>query len=268
MNLVPLPVLNDNYIWILHDGASALVVDPAVSEPVVAALQQQGLRLDAILITHHHADHVGGLDALYQACGHSGTQVYLPVADGLSAGQFPSVPQQAMHWVSGGDTVAALGVDFQVLDIPGHTAGHVGYFAAAPAGQRPILFCGDTLFSGGCGRLFEGTPAQMHHSLSLLAALPAATRVCCAHEYTLSNLRFAAAVEAGNSDLQAYTHHCEALRAQGVPTVPSTIGQELAINPFLRVHEPAVQHAALQQDAAATDPVQVFAALREWKNRF
>ena len=268
MHLAALPVLNDNYIWILHDGAAALVVDPAVSEPVVTALQQQNLRLDAILITHHHADHVGGLDALYKACGHAGIQVCLPAGDGLTAEQFPSVPATAMHWCSGEDTVSALGVEFQVLDVPGHTAGHVAYFAKAPAAQEPLLFCGDTLFSGGCGRLFEGTPAQMHDALTRLAALPPQTRVCCAHEYTLSNLRFAAAVEAGNTDLQAYTHHCEALRAQGLPTVPSTIGQELAINPFLRVREPAVQQAARQHDSAATDPVQVFAVLREWKNRF
>ena len=277
MHLVALPVLNDNYIWILHNGEAALVVDPAVSEPVAAALQQHGLKLDAILITHHHADHVGGLDGLYQACGHAGTQeacghagtqVFLPAGDGLAVTQFPSVPAAAMHWCSGDDTVSVLGVEFQVMDVPGHTAGHIAYFAAAPAGQEPLLFCGDTLFSGGCGRIFEGTPAQMHDALSRLAALPPQTRVCCAHEYTLSNLRFAAAVETGNTDMQAYTRHCEALRAQGLPTVPSTIGQELAIYPFLRVCEPAVQQAARQHDTAATDPVQVFAVLREWKNRF
>lgn len=268
MNLVALPVLNDNYIWILHDGRAALVVDPAVSEPVVAALQQHNLQLDAILVTHHHGDHVGGVDGLFQACSHEGTQVYLPAADGVTAAQFPSVPAHAMHWSAQGDVLSLLGLDVQVLDLPGHTAGHVGYFAAAQHGQDPLLFCGDTLFSAGCGRLFEGTPAQMHDSLSRLAALPAETRVCCAHEYTLSNLRFAAAVEPGNLELQAHTRHCEALRDHGRATVPSTLRQELAINPFLRVHLPSVRQTALLRDPAAHAPEQVFAVLREWKNHF
>ena len=161
-----------------------------------------------------------------------------------------------------------LGCRFDVIDVPGHTAGHIAYFHAPIDGQPPILFCGDTLFSGGCGRLFEGTPAQMHQSLSHLAALPGDTRVCCAHEYTLSNLKFARTVEPLNDDLLAYSAHCEALREQGEPTLPSSIDRERRINPFMRCHQPQVVQAALAQGAASASETDVLAALRSWKNNF
>ena len=268
MHLLALPAFDDNYIWILHDGAAAVVVDPGDAAPVMEALRAQQLALAAVLITHHHADHVGGLDALYQACGSAATQVYLPVADGVAPGAHASVPASAIHFVQGDDHITLLGSPFRVIDVPGHTAGHVAYASDAVPGQPPLLFCGDTLFSGGCGRLFEGTPAQMLASLDRLAALPARTLVCCAHEYTLSNLRFALAAEPDNAELADYLRQCEALRAEGKPTVPSTIGRELQINPFLRVREPALQQAAQAQGAASTGPVDTLAALREWKNRF
>jgi hydroxyacylglutathione hydrolase len=169
-----------------------------------------------------------------------------------------------------GDRFAALGLDWQVLDVPGHTAGHIAFFAdRQPAWpDAPLLFCGDTLFSGGCGRLFEGTPAQMLDSLTRLAALPGDTRVCCAHEYTLSNLRFARAVEPDNAELAAHEATCIALRAASVPTVPSVLGLERQINPFLRSHEPAVIAAAHARGAPQDDPVAVFAAIRAWKNEY
>jgi hydroxyacylglutathione hydrolase len=255
MNLVALPAFTDNYFWMLHDGREALVVDPGDSAPVMEALDRLGLALTTILVTHYHADHIGGVASLSSRL--NGT-VHGPAHEAMPV---EVQPHQA------GDRFIWRGVGFQVFDVPGHTLGHIAYFAeAAPGG--PLLFCGDTLFSGGCGRLFEGTPAQMHASLSQLAALPAETRVCCAHEYTLSNLRFALAAEPGNADLVAYAAHCEALRRDGLPTLPSTIGIERRINPFLRSDQPALATAAQIHGATSDDPVAVFAALREWKNTF
>jgi hydroxyacylglutathione hydrolase len=255
MNLSALPAFADNYIWMLHDGTQAVVVDPGDAAPVVQALDTQGLQLAGILVTHHHADHVGGVDALRPRLR---GRVWGPARERIPA---PFVP---LH---DGDTLDVLGLRFRVLDVPGHTAGHIAYVQEG-ATEAPLLFCGDTLFSAGCGRLFEGTPAQMHTSLSRLAALPADTRVCCTHEYTLSNLRFAAAVEPGNAQRAAHEAHCQALRGQGQSTLPSRIGLERQINPFLRCTEPAVIAAARAQGADGEDAVTVLAALREWKNRY
>lgn len=255
MTLIPLPAFQDNYLWLLQDGPRAIVVDPGDAAPVLAALQQAAARLEAILVTHHHGDHTGGVAALREA---TGALIY------GSAGEPMPEPCQR---VRGGDTVDVLGLRFEVIDVPGHTAGHVAYYCPDVDGA-PLLFCGDTLFSGGCGRLFEGTPAQMHDSLQRLAALPGPTRVCCAHEYTLSNLKFAREVEPGNENLIHYTQRCEALRAQDLPTLPSTMAQERAINPFLRTSEPAVMHAARAMGADTAHQVGVFAGLREWKNTY
>lgn len=255
MDLLALPAFSDNYLWLLHDGTHALVVDPGDAEPVFAALKHHSLKLSAILVTHHHADHVGGVAALRDA---TGATVYGPVRERIPE---PFIP------VSGGAHVNALGISFRVIDVPGHTAGHIAYFADNVNGA-PLLFCGDTLFSGGCGRLFEGTPQQMLASLDKLAALPSDTRVCCAHEYTLANLRFASAVEPGNTALSEYLRECEALRAAGAPTLPSSIGTERAVNPFLRSREASVTQAVQAHVATPTDEVAVFAALREWKNNF
>ena len=174
---------------------------------------------------------------------------------------------EPLQRLQNGEFVDLLGLRFQVLDVPGHTAGHIAYFAEEP-GESPLLFCGDTLFSAGCGRLFEGTPAQMLDSLTRLAGLPDATRVCCAHEYTLSSLRFALAVEPGNADTLAYQARATQLRASHMPTLPSSIGLERAVNPFLRTHLPHVASAVTQMDAKAQGPVGVFAALRTWKDQF
>lgn len=255
MDLLALPAFSDNYLWLLHDGTHALVVDPGDAEPVFAALDQYRLTLTAILVTHHHGDHVGGVAALREK---TGAVVYGPAKERIPE---PFVP------LSEGDHVQALGVSFRVLDVPGHTAGHIAYVADEFEGA-PVLFCGDTLFSGGCGRLFEGTPAQMLTSLDKLAALPEATRVCCAHEYTLSNLRFARAVEPANAHLAEYEAHCMALREAGDPTLPSTIGVERAINPFLRSRLKQITQAVQARSATATDEAAVFGALREWKNEF
>jgi hydroxyacylglutathione hydrolase len=261
LTLLPLPAFADNYIWLLHDGKQAWVVDPGDANPVLACLDKLHLRLSGILVTHHHPDHVGGIHALRP---HLHGPVYGPARE--------SIPQPFTP-LNESDVVDVLGLQFRVLDIPGHTAGHIAYVQQGAA-KKPLLFCGDTLFSAGCGRLFEGTPAQMSASLALLAALPGDTQVCCTHEYTLSNLKFAAAVEPDNADVLHHLRHCTALRQAGAPTLPSNIALERRINPFLRCTEPAVIAAACNQGAQAIAPmapgdaVAVLAVLREWKNRF
>lgn len=237
----------------LHDGNRAVVVDPGDAQPVFDALQQQGLQLEAIVVTHHHPDHVEGIAPLQRA---SGAKVYGPAREAIDGIQIP---------LNGGQKIELLGQQFEVIDVPGHTAGHIAYYCADIDG-KPVLFCGDTLFSGGCGRLFEGTPAQMLESLNRLNALPAETQVCCTHEYTLSNLKFALEVEPGNSDLQRYQSQCQALRAQGLPTLPSTLEQERQINPFLRSHVATVAEAARRHNEALAEQQGVFACLRQWKN--
>ncbi|MHB1249418.1 MAG: hydroxyacylglutathione hydrolase [Polaromonas sp.] len=259
MYLIPVPAFTDNYLWLLHDGKRALVVDPGDAEPVLRALARHALQLESILVTHHHADHTGGIAALREACG---AKVYGPATERIPA---PFTPLQ------GGDTAHVLGLDFQIIDVPGHTAGHIAFYAPAceiDRISRPLLFCGDTLFSGGCGRLFEGTPAQMLASLDKLAALPGSTVVCCTHEYILGNLCLALAVEPENADLAAYQAHCERLREQGLPTLPTSIAQELLINPFLRTRQAVIMAAARHFDASAHDDNTVFAAIRQWKNQF
>lgn len=257
MNLLPLPAFSDNYIWLLHNGKQALVVDPGDAAPVQAALQALQLQLQAILVTHHHADHVGGVDALRDA---TGALVYGPA--------FEVLPEPVVR-VDAATQLHLLGMRWRVLEVPGHTAGHIAWYCE-PAGQAPILFCGDTLFSGGCGRLFEGTAEQMYASLQQLAQLPQNTRVACAHEYTVSNLKFACEVEPSNTALLQYRAHCEALRQQQRPTLPSTLAQELAINPFLRCDVKQVVQSALRfrPNTPTEQPASVLATLREWKNAF
>lgn len=255
MKLIPLPAFTDNYIWLLHDARQALVVDPGDAQPVLEALQQLGLQLEAILVTHHHPDHTGGVDALRKA---TGAHVFGPAREAMP---------EPLTRLNGGDQLQSLGLTFHVIDVPGHTAGHIAYYCAS-VDEAPLLFCGDTLFSGGCGRLFEGSPAQMLASLDTLAALPEATRVCCTHEYTLSNLKFARAVDPGNQALARYTATAQGLRARHQPTLPSSILLERQINPFLRTRQAAVMQAVQGFDASASDQVSIFAALRQWKNQF
>ncbi|UFS56886.1 hydroxyacylglutathione hydrolase [Comamonadaceae bacterium M7527] len=264
MHLLPIPAFDDNYLWLLHDGQQALVVDPGDAAPVQATLAQLDLDLVAILVTHHHGDHTGGVLALQQqyAC-----DVYYPANEQL--GFVNQLDSAKGHAVRGSDTLNVLGTTFTTLDVPGHTLGHVAFHAADVADLGSVLFCGDTLFSGGCGRLFEGTPAQMRASLAQLAALPPQTWVCCAHEYTLSNLKFARAVDPQNQALLGYSSTVESLRAKGLPTLPVRLGTECEINPFLRVNHVDIATSVLSQfPQTPAQPDAIFGALRAWKNNF
>lgn len=253
MKIIPVPAFDDNYIWLACNERYAAAVDPGDAEPVLDHLGRHGLQLVAILNTHHHGDHTGGNEDLLR---HTTVPVYGPRREAIPG---------MTHPVGAGDAVRLpeLGVEFAVLEVPGHTAGHVAYYGANS------LFCGDTLFACGCGRLFEGTPAQMHASLQKLAALPEETDVYCAHEYTLANIDFAKAVEPANAALLRRETLDRQAREQGRPTLPSTIALEKATNPFLRCDRPAVIEAASRYAGRALgDPVSVFAVIREWKNRF
>lgn len=245
-----IPAFKDNYIWLLTLGKRAVVVDPGDAAPVLARLDADGLSLEGILITHHHADHQGGVAELL---ARGPVRVHAPGNESITG---------CTHPLYGGETIEILGQPVTVMAVPGHTLGHLAYRADG------VLFCGDTLFGAGCGRLFEGTAAQMSGSLGSIAALPDSTRVYCAHEYTEMNLRFALAVEPGNLALQARVARVASLRAAGLPSVPSALGEEKATNPFLRCSEPAVIEAALRHGATARDSVSVFAAIRGWRNSF
>ena len=248
-----IPVLKDNYVWLVHEPGAGLTagVDPAVAEPVEAALRRQGWRLTHILNTHHHGDHTGANLALKVA---HGCTIVGPAAD---RDRIPGIDVA----VADGDRYALGGAVAEVFDVPGHTRGHIAFWFAADG----ALFCGDTLFAMGCGRLFEGTPAQMWRSLGKLKALPGAARVFCAHEYTQSNARFALTVDGGNPALVRRAAEVDALRAAGEPTVPSTIALERATNPFLRADDPALAAAV---GLPADDPVAVFAEVRRRKDSF
>jgi hydroxyacylglutathione hydrolase len=252
LDVVPVKAFKDNYVWTLRNATHAAVVDPGEAQPVLDYLAREKLELAAILATHHHADHVGGIAEILQR---HRVPVYGPRGEPI-----PTLTQP----VGGGDrvSIAALGVEFSVLDIPGHTRAHIAYYGAGS------LFCGDTLFACGCGRLFEGTADQMYASLQKLAGLPDETKVYCGHEYTLANIGFAKSVEPGNAALKKRELRDQQLRDAGRPTLPSTLGEEKATNPFLRCLEPAVVESVNKYlGLRVSDPVRVFAAIRDWKNK-
>lgn len=250
MQIDAIPACADNYIWALRHAGQVVVVDPGEAAPVLACLQRTGDRLAAILVTHHHGDHIGGIAelvarfpaAVFGPAREAGDVVTRPLRDGARA--------------------TVLGIDFEVLEVPGHTRGHVAYYA------RDVgLFCGDTLFGAGCGRVFEGTLAEMHASLARLAALPPDTRIYCAHEYTQSCLGFARTVEPDNPAIDARSAAVAARRAAGLPSVPSLLADELATNPFLRWNAPGViAAAAARLGRPPASAAETFAAIRLWRD--
>ncbi len=257
MRVLPIPAFQDNYIWLAAGrGGAAVAVDPGEAGPVLRALEAEGLRLTGIAVTHHHGDHVGGVPELKRRLG---VPVWGPARE-----PFPGLDRP----VAGGERLEPGGLPpWEVLAVPGHTAGHVAYLVPDSGGDW--LFCGDTLFGGGCGRLLGGTAAQLHASLERLAALPESTRVCCAHEYTEANLRFALEVEPGNQALRERLERVRAWRREGRPSLPSTLAEERATNPFLRCREPAVREAVERWAGRPLgSTLEVFATLRAWKDRW
>ncbi len=254
MRLRPVPALQDNYIWLLDDGVDAVVVDPGVASPVVDALAASGLQLKTMLLTHHHADHVGGVAGLLR---------HWP--DAAVIGPRDDRIEGRLRRVCDGDVVNVESprLDFRVMEIPGHTTSHIAFIGEG------MLFCGDTLFSLGCGRMFEGTPAQFHDSLSRLAMLPGDTKVCCGHEYTRANGQFAIAIDPHNAALAERMQAAARKRADGQPTLPARLGDECAANPFLRTGAPAIIDAlTLHYGMPPRDGVEAFAWLRALKDAF
>ncbi len=249
-----LPAFTDNYIWLLQDAQTrrVAVVDPGDAAPVLDWLEQHPQwTLSDILITHHHHDHVGGVDQLKTV---TAAKVYGPASEKIPARDV------ALH---DNDRITVLGWAFDVYSVPGHTLGHIAFY------HQGVLFCGDTLFAAGCGRLFEGTPEQMHSSLTRLAALPAETLVYCTHEYTQSNLKFAQAVEPHNADIAERVENVHQLRARGEMTLPSNLALELRTNPFLRTTETSVKQKADERNGRDNRAgAEVFASLRAWKDKF
>lgn len=252
LTITPIPAFADNYIWLLRAGGpDCAVVDPGDAAPVIKVLEDQGLTLRYVLVTHHHADHAGGVPDLLQR---HDARVYGPHDERLGDWCMPCRE---------GDRVALpeLGLDLGVLDVPAHTRSHIALHGEG------LLFCGDTLFSIGCGRLFEGTPQDMQAALDKLAALPPHTRVYCGHEYTQANCRFALQVEPDNQELRRKAAAVDALRAAGQCTLPGMLGEELQANPFLRTREPAIVAAAQARDASARSGATTLGVIRAWKDR-
>jgi len=256
LSISPIPAFSDNYIWCVAHNGEAIIVDPGDAAPVLKHLEHHQLKLSAILITHHHYDHVDGIASLCER--YPQTPVYGP------QNHCPNITQRLSH----GQTISLFDCNIDVIAVPGHTLDHIAYYVSDNT-PNPLLFCGDTLFAGGCGRLFEGTAEQMLTSLRLISALPANTAVYCAHEYTLSNLHFASTVEPENEQLQQRIQQAKQRRADGLPTVPSELALELLTNPFLRTGKNTVQASVIaHSELKCWKEKDIFASLRKWKDDF
>ncbi len=254
LQIIPIPAFQDNYLWLIHNGTQAVVVDPGDAVPVMDTLEKLGLKLEAILVTHHHQDHIGGVKPLL--ANMPDVRIFAPR---LESYDFPHVPLSEPDQVRCVDWLPVA----QIIDLPGHTLGHIAYFMQLD--HEPWLFCGDTLFGAGCGRLFEGTPAQMYQSLQKLKALPAQTKVFCTHEYTLHNIHFALTLEPGNTALQQRRQDTRTLLDQHQPSLPSNLALELATNPFLRCHSTEIREATHTQNESE---VVTFSKIRELRNHY
>ena len=256
LQIIPIPAFKDNYIWLLHDSNNAIVVDPGDATPVFEVVKNLNLHLHTILITHHHHDHIGGVVRLIEE--YPNVKVYAPKLEQYGFKHLAVDEPEILD-------ITAFNLKLKVIGLPGHTLGHVAYYAEDDENAQNILFCGDTLFGAGCGRLFEGTPEQMFDSLQKLAALPKDTKVYCTHEYTMHNINFALTLEPNNQALISRQQATLALRDLQQPSLPSSIALEIATNPFLRCHCTAIKSSIQQQNAS---PLQVFTAIRELRNHY
>ena len=253
INIEPIKAFNDNYIWLATTNEGSIVIDPGEAHKTIKYLKENDLNLDAILITHHHFDHTGGIEDMLKF---RNVDVYGPVNN------IPSINKQLRD----GDLFSVIGIDFKIIEIPGHTLDHIAFFSENNG--NPVLFCGDTLFSSGCGRVFEGTFEQMHKSILKLKSLPANTKIYSGHEYTQSNLKFALEVEPLNQKLISRYNDVQDLLNKGIPTLPTTLELELEVNPFLRCQAREVQNSVVKQFNTSNHEDEIFKALRQWKDNF
>ena len=253
INIEPIKAFNDNYIWLATTNEGSIVIDPGEAHKTIKYLKENDLNLEAILITHHHFDHTGGIEDMLKF---RNVDVYGPVNN------IPSINKQLRD----GDLFSVIGIDFKIIEIPGHTLDHIAFFSENNG--NPVLFCGDTLFSSGCGRVFEGTFEQMHKSILKLKSLPANTKIYSGHEYTQSNLKFAMEVEPLNQKLISRYNDVQDLLNKGIPTLPTTLELELEVNPFLRCQAREVQNSVVKQFNTSNHENEIFKALRQWKDNF